>query len=113
MLLVGVTIFIKPQGEALSGCELGSAFAEVVKMGDPAARASELMKKADKKLSGFGLFGGFGNRYEDAAEMYERAGNQFKLAKACKSYSTSQLSVHPGLIACSAQNIKRCIAALT
>ena len=56
--------------------------AELVKMGDPAARASELMKKADKKLSSFGFFGG--NKYDDAAEMYERAGNQFKLAKACK-----------------------------
>ena len=53
-------------------------------MGDPAARASELMKKADKKLNSFGLFGGFGSKYDDAAEMYERAANQFKLAKACK-----------------------------
>ena len=51
-------------------------------MGDPAARASELMKKADKKLNSFGFFGG--SKYDDAAEMYERAGNQFKLAKACK-----------------------------
>ena len=53
-------------------------------MGDPAARASELMKKADKKLNSFGLFGGIGSKYDDAAEMYERAANQFKLAKACK-----------------------------
>ena len=56
--------------------------AELVKMGDPAARASELMKKADKKLNSFGFFGG--SKYDDAAEMYERAGNQFKLAKACE-----------------------------
>ena len=82
-------------------------------MGDPAARASELMKKADKKLTGFGLFGGFGNRYEDAAEMYERAANQFKLAKACKSYSTSQLSVHPDIICIISIKHYLCMATLT
>ena len=60
-------------------------------MGDPAARASELMKKADKKLNSFGLFGGFGSKYDDAAEMYERAANQFKLAKACKHRVPSTL----------------------
>lgn len=42
----------------------------------------DLMKKADKKANSFGFFGG--NKYEDAAELYEAAGNQFKLAKACK-----------------------------
>ena len=54
--------------------------AELVKMGDPAARASELMKKADKKLNSFGFFGG--SKYDDAAEMYERAGES---VQACKS----------------------------
>lgn len=68
-------------------------FVELVKMGDPASRASELMKKADKKLSSFGFFGG--SKYDDAAEMYERAANQFKLAKACE-LSTS----FPGRITC-------------
>ncbi|KAK9804908.1 hypothetical protein WJX72_011368 [[Myrmecia] bisecta] len=48
-------------------------------MGDYEAKAREAVKKADKKLSGFGFFG---NKYEDAAELLERAGNQFKLAKA-------------------------------
>ncbi len=56
--------------------------AELVKMGDPASRASELMKKADKKLNSFGFFSS--SKYDDAAEMYERAANQFKLAKACE-----------------------------
>ena len=66
---------------------------ELVKMGDPAARASELMKKADKKLNSFSIFGG--SKYDDAAEMYERAGNQFKLAKACELYT-----LFPVRIAC-------------
>ena len=51
-------------------------------MGDYAAKAHDLVKKADKKLNSFGLFG-FGSKYEDAAELYEKAANQFKLAKAC------------------------------
>lgn len=69
-------------------------------MGDPAARASELMKKADKKLNSFGLFG-MGSKYDDAAEMYERAANQFKLAKACK-FTTS---FHKISVACACNGI--------
>ena len=53
-------------------------------MADYAAKGHDLVKKAEKKLNSFGLFGGFGNKYEDAAEMLEKAGNQFKLAKACE-----------------------------
>lgn len=34
---------------------------------------------ANKKLSGWGLFG---SKYEDAAELYEKAANSFKLAKS-------------------------------
>ena len=56
---------------------------EPVDMGDYAAKAQDLVKKADKKLNSFGLFG-FGSKYEDAAELYEKAANQFKLAKACE-----------------------------
>lgn len=48
---------------------------------DYAAKAREWAEKADKRLRAFSLFGG--NKYEDAAEMYEKAANQFKLAKAC------------------------------
>ena len=47
-----------------------------------AARAAELVKKADKRLASFSLFGG--NKYEDAAELLEKAGNQYKLAKCCE-----------------------------
>ncbi|KAK9903527.1 hypothetical protein WJX75_008075 [Coccomyxa subellipsoidea] len=51
-------------------------------MGDYAARGADFMKKADKKLNSFGLFSSFGNKYEDAAELLEKAANHFKLAKA-------------------------------
>jgi hypothetical protein len=51
-------------------------------MSDSAARATELVKKADKKLNSFGFFG---NKYEDAAELLEKAAVQYKLAQACAS----------------------------
>ncbi len=49
-------------------------------MGDSAARAVELVKKAEKKLNSFGFFG---NKYEDAAELLEKAAVQLKLAQTC------------------------------
>ena len=45
-----------------------------------AKRGQEAKAKAEKKLSGWGLFG---NKYEDAADLYEQAANAFKLAKQC------------------------------
>ena len=53
-------------------------------MGDYAGKARELVAKAEKRLKAFSLFGA-SSKYEDAAEMLERAANQFKLAKACES----------------------------
>ncbi|TVU03869.1 hypothetical protein EJB05_50582 [Eragrostis curvula] len=47
-------------------------------MGDHEARGDDLEKKAEKKLSGWGLFG---NKHEDAADLLDKAGNFFKLAK--------------------------------
>ncbi|GAB4856277.1 hypothetical protein Ancab_014205 [Ancistrocladus abbreviatus] len=47
-------------------------------MADQIARAEEFEKKAEKKISGWGLFG---SKYEDAAELYEKASNSYKLAK--------------------------------
>ncbi|KAL9231469.1 hypothetical protein vseg_006696 [Gypsophila vaccaria] len=41
-------------------------------------QAQELEKKAEKKLSGWGLFG---NKLEDASELYDKAANFYKLAK--------------------------------
>jgi len=42
-------------------------------------KARDLMAKAQKKLKGWGMFG---NKYEDAADLLEKAANQFKLAKS-------------------------------
>jgi alpha-soluble NSF attachment protein len=43
--------------------------------------ARDLLMKATKKANYTGWFGG--NKYEEAAELYGRAANQFKLAKLC------------------------------
>lgn len=47
-------------------------------MGDNIAKADEYRKQGEKKLKSFGFFG---NKYEDAIEPFERAANQYKLAK--------------------------------
>lgn len=52
-------------------------------MADYAAKARELVAKAEKRVKAFSLFGA-STKYEDAAEMLERAANQFKLAKSCE-----------------------------
>ena len=49
-------------------------------MGDQIAKAQDLVAKAEKKLKGWNMFG---NKYEEALEMLEKAVNGFKLAKAC------------------------------
>ena len=49
-------------------------------MSDQISRGEEFEKQAEKKLSGWGLFG---SKYEDAAELFEKAANAFKLAKSC------------------------------
>eukprot|EP01060_Flectonema_neradi_P034076 TRINITY_DN587_c3_g1_i1.p1 TRINITY_DN587_c3_g1~~TRINITY_DN587_c3_g1_i1.p1 ORF type:complete len:309 (+),score=87.42 TRINITY_DN587_c3_g1_i1:38-928(+) len=46
-------------------------------------KAQELYDSAEKKLKKWFSFGG--NKYEEAAELFEKAGNQFKLAKEWKS----------------------------
>ena len=53
-------------------------------MGDQIARAEEFEKKAEKKLSGWGLFG---SKYEDAADLFDKAANSFKLGKSCIFFS--------------------------
>lgn len=46
-------------------------------------KGEELMDKADKRLkSGFSFFSGSA-KFEDAAEMYTKAGNSFKITKKC------------------------------
>ncbi|XP_021732581.1 alpha-soluble NSF attachment protein 2-like [Chenopodium quinoa] len=48
-------------------------------MGDHIARGDDFEKKAEKKLTSWGLFS---NKHEDAAELFEKAANSYKLAKA-------------------------------
>ncbi|XP_042377716.1 alpha-soluble NSF attachment protein-like [Zingiber officinale] len=47
-------------------------------MADQNAKGEEFVQKAEKKLSGWGIFG---SKYDDAADLYEKACNCFKLAK--------------------------------
>ncbi|KAE9587742.1 hypothetical protein Lal_00021992 [Lupinus albus] len=48
-------------------------------MSDQLAKAEEFVKKAEKKLTGWGLFG---SKYEDASDLFDKAANSFKLAKS-------------------------------
>ncbi|KAL9316203.1 hypothetical protein ACSQ67_017204 [Phaseolus vulgaris] len=48
-------------------------------MGDHLARAQDFEGKAEKKLSGWGLFG---SKFEDAADLFDKSANSFKLAKS-------------------------------
>ena len=50
-------------------------------MADQVAKGEEFEKKAEKKLKGWGIFG---SKYDDAADLFDKAGNCYKLAKACK-----------------------------
>lgn len=66
------------------GCKVRTAWRKTAphppKMTDQIARGEELEKKAEKKLNGWGLFG---SKYEDAADLYDKAANSYKLAKSC------------------------------
>ncbi|KAL2317073.1 hypothetical protein Fmac_030949 [Flemingia macrophylla] len=48
-------------------------------MGDHLARAEDFQNKAEKKLGGWGLFS---SKFEDAAELFDKSANSFKLAKS-------------------------------
>ncbi|KAG0556996.1 hypothetical protein M758_11G090800 [Ceratodon purpureus] len=48
-------------------------------MADNLAKGVEFEKKAEKKLNGWAFFG---SKYEDAADLFDKAGNAYKLAKA-------------------------------
>lgn len=49
-------------------------------MGDHMAKGEEMEKKAEKKINGWALFG---SKYEDAADLYDKAANSYKLCKSC------------------------------
>ncbi|CAH1446693.1 unnamed protein product [Lactuca virosa] len=52
---------------------------DLERMSDQISKGLEFEKKADKKLSGWGLFG---SKYEDAGDLFEKAANCYKLAKS-------------------------------
>lgn len=54
-------------------------------MGDQLARGEEFERKAEKKLTSWSFLG---SKYEDAADLFDKAANCFKLAKACTSPSS-------------------------
>lgn len=58
-------------------------------MSDQIAKGEEFEKKAEKKIKGWGLFG---SKYEDAAELYEKSANSFKLAKSCTALSLTYIN---------------------
>lgn len=60
-------------------------------MGDYAAKGRQLMDKAEKKLGSWSMFG---NKYEDAAELIEKACNQFKLGKACEVLTLAYMTLN-------------------
>lgn len=49
-------------------------------MADHLARAEDFATKAEKKLSGWGLFS---SKFEDAADLFDKSANSYKLAKSC------------------------------
>jgi len=59
----------------------------------PADQARALMEQAQKKLTTFSFFGSKTQKSEDAAELYKKAANLFKVAKqdkeAAESYNTA------------------------
>ncbi|CAI8586367.1 unnamed protein product [Vicia faba] len=48
-------------------------------MGDQMARAEDFENKAEKKLSSWGMFG---SKFEDAADLFDKSANSYKLSKS-------------------------------
>jgi hypothetical protein len=46
-------------------------------------KAEEFMKEGEKALHKFSIFSS-SSKYEDASDSFEKAANQFKIAKKCK-----------------------------
>ncbi|CAJ2644157.1 alpha-soluble NSF attachment protein 2 [Trifolium pratense] len=59
-------------------------------MADQLARAEDFEKKAEKKLSGWGLFG---SKFEDAADLFDKSANSFKLAKSWDKAGSTYLKL--------------------
>lgn len=54
------------------------------------AKGEEFERKAEKKIKGWGLFG---FKYEDAADLFQKAANSFKLSKSCEFSGLSVITV--------------------
>lgn len=59
-------------------------------MADNMAKGVDFEKKAEKKLNGWAFFG---SKYEDAADLFDKAGNSYKLAKACEFLNLAGVSL--------------------
>ncbi|KAH9290395.1 hypothetical protein KI387_034512, partial [Taxus chinensis] len=59
--------------------DTGIALRLIQDMADQEAKGYELEKKADKKIQGWNIFG---SKYDDAADLYEKAGNVYKIGKS-------------------------------
>ncbi|KAK1577186.1 hypothetical protein Q3G72_019651 [Acer saccharum] len=64
-------------------------------MGEHIVRAEEFKKKAEKKLSGWGLFG---SKFEDAADLFDKSVNSFKLAKSLVVQFSDLFGIWIGLV---------------
>lgn len=47
-------------------------------------KAQDLVEKANRKQKSWSLFGSASSKFEDAAELYAKAANHYKLSKRCK-----------------------------
>ncbi|KAJ4970545.1 hypothetical protein NE237_003644 [Protea cynaroides] len=56
-----------------------------------AARGEEFENKAEKKINGWSFLGG--SKYEDAAELYEKAASSYKLAKSWDKAGAAYIKV--------------------
>lgn len=63
-------------------------------MSEYISRGKSLVSQGERKLSSFGWFS---NKYEEAADLFEKAANQFKLAKSCECIAACLLlrNLHP------------------
>ncbi|KAL2332816.1 hypothetical protein Fmac_014029 [Flemingia macrophylla] len=59
-------------------------------MADQLSKGEEFLKKAEKKLNGWGLFS---SKYEDAADLFDKAANSFKLAKTWDKAGSTYLKL--------------------
>ncbi|XP_057808253.1 alpha-soluble NSF attachment protein-like [Salvia miltiorrhiza] len=59
-------------------------------MGLDVAKGEEFERKAEKKIKGWGLFG---SKYDDAADLYQKAANSFKLTKSWDRAATAYIKL--------------------